>query len=161
MMLCMRKIRKKICKYLCPKTKWRDVVLVFPYDTKEKKMLIMQEYIQHYKKAFWKITSGGIDKIETSPEQHAIEEMNEELGLESDTWHHVHTTKPYFGARVIHAYVAENPYPSKNPIDNPDDDEILETKWIDETEFLAMLDSGELLWNEGALMALQIFRRYK
>lgn len=149
-------MRKKFCK----KKPLREVVLIFPFNTEKKKLLIMQEYIHHYKRAFWKITSGGIDKNDKDNLTHAREELAEELGLKSENIYHLYSSEKVFGARGLHAYIAENPIKIENPPLNPDTDEILQTKWITESEFWRMIENRELLWNESAIMAAQVFRTF-
>ncbi|MCD5389934.1 MAG: NUDIX domain-containing protein [Candidatus Pacebacteria bacterium] len=157
----LKSLKKKILKKFCVKKPLREVVLVFPFDTKEKKLLIMQEYIHHYKRAFWKITSGGVDKKGKDLITHAREELAEELGLEANNMYHLYSSEKVFGARGLHAYIAENPIKMKKPPINPDTDEVLQTKWITESEFWQMIENRELLWNESAIMAAQVFRKFQ
>ena len=49
----------------------------------------------------------------------------------------------------------------EHPPENPDTDVIVDSRWINEKEFYRMLDNQELLWNETALLAVQVFRKYK
>lgn len=156
-----KRIKKNICKRICPKRPLRDVVLVFPYNTTEHKVLVIEEYIQHYKRPFWKFVSGGIDKKDKDNLTHAHEELAEELGLKSYNFYHFHSFEAIFGARAIHCFVAENPVEMKHPPKNPDDDVITQTKWISEQEFWNMIDNKDLIWNESAMTAVQIFRSYK
>lgn len=153
--------KKKICNTLCPKKKTREIVIVFPFDTKEQKIFIIQEYIHHYKKSYWKFVSGGIDKNGKDLKTHAIEELAEEVAMESENMYHIYSAPKIFGNRGTHFFVAENSVVMDNPPINPDTDEIINKKWITEEEFHTMLDTKELLWDEGTMVASQVFRKYK
>lgn len=154
-------LKKKICNRLCPKKKPREIVLVFPFNIKTKKLLIVEEYIHHYKKSYWKFVSGGIDKGGKDLLTHATEELAEELGMESDNIYHIYSAPKIFGNRGTHFYVAEDPMEMNNPPENPDTDEIINQKWVSESEFQTMLDSRDLLWDEGTMVASQVFQKYK
>jgi len=156
----LKKLKKKLCKRFCSKKPLRDIVLIFPYNTKDKKILIIEEFIHHYDRAFWKFVSGGIDKTDKDHLTHAHEELAEEMGMESNNMYHFHSTEKIFGMRGIHCFVAEDPTIMENPPENPDTDIIIQSKWLTQVEFQQMLDTKELIWNEGAMMALQIFRHY-
>lgn len=157
----IKKIRKRLRKRICPKKPLRDVVLIFPYDTEQKKILLIEEYIHHYKRSFWKTVSGGIDKKDKDNLTHAHEELAEEIGMKSYNLYHFHSFERIFGARAIHCYIAEDPVEMKHPPKNPDIDIITATKWIDETELWEMIDTKELIWNEGTMTAVQVMRSYK
>ncbi|MFT7328048.1 MAG: 8-oxo-dGTP pyrophosphatase MutT (NUDIX family) [Crocinitomicaceae bacterium] len=156
----LKKMRKKICSKICPKKKSREIVLVFPYRRNTAEMLIIKEYIHHYKRSYWKFVSGGVDKEETNNLMHASEELAEELGMHSDHLYHFHSSERIFGNRGTHFYVAEDPNIMENPPENPDIDFIEEIRWINESEFHHMLDTKELLWDEGTAVAGQVFRKY-
>lgn len=141
--------------------KKRDIVIIFPYNTETHELLIIEEYINHYDKKFWKAVTGGIDKEGKDEITHAREELAEEIGMESKNLYHLHSNQKVFGARGIHAFIAENPTLMENPPGNPDTDVITDIRWVNEEVFWNMLDSGELLWNETALIAVQVFRNYK
>ncbi|MFT6361049.1 MAG: 8-oxo-dGTP pyrophosphatase MutT (NUDIX family) [Candidatus Paceibacteria bacterium] len=156
----IQKLKKKLCKRFCKKKPLRDIVLIFPYDTQENKMLVIEEFIHHYDRSFWKFISGGIDKQDKDNLTHAHEELAEEMGMQSENLYHFHSTEKIFGMRGIHCFVAENPKLMEHPPENPDTDIITDRKWLSQNEFQGMLDSKELIWNEGAMTALQIFRKY-
>ena len=157
----LRNLKKKWCKKQHRKKPLRDVVLIFPYDTETNKILLIEEYIHHYGRSFWKSVSGGIDKKDKDNFTHAHEELAEELGMKSFNLYHFHSFERIFGARAIHCYVAENPILMKHPPKNPDTDIILKTKWVDESELWRMIDNKELIWNEGTMTAVQVMRKYK
>ena len=157
----LEKFKKKLCKKICKKKPLRDIVLVFPYNTKEDTLMLIEEYIHHYDRAFWKFVSGGIDKQDKDYLTHAHEELAEEMGMQTDAMYHFHSTEKVFGMRSIHCFVAENPVMMKNPPENPDTDIITQSKWVNRDEFQSTIDTKELIWNEGAMTALQIFRNYE
>ncbi|MCI5050745.1 MAG: NUDIX domain-containing protein [Candidatus Pacebacteria bacterium] len=157
----LQTFKKKLCKILCSKKKPREVVIVYPFNTKTKELLLIEEYIHHYKKSFWKFVSGGVDKNDKDLITHAREELAEEVALESENLYHVYSAPKIFGNRGTHFYVAENPITMKHPPKNPDTDEILNHKWVNQEQFQKMLDVKELLWDEATMVALQLFRKYK
>lgn len=157
----LQKIKKALCKKLCPKKKLREIVIVFPFNTKEKKLFLIQEYIHHYDKKFWKYVSGGIDKNRKDIKTHAVEELAEEVGMESSSVKHLYSSEKVFGNRGSHFYIAEDPIILENPPENPDTDFICDMKWVNEQEFFSMIDAGELLWDEASMCAIQVFRKYK
>ena len=154
-------IFKKLFRKEKQKRAQREIVIVFPYNTETHEILIIQEYINHYDKKFWKAVTGGIDKEGKDAITHAHEELAEEIGMESKNMYHLHSNQKVFGARGIHAFIAENPMKLEHPPENPDTDVITDMKWINEETFWNMLDAKELLWNETALIAAQVFRKYK
>lgn len=139
----------------------REIVLIFPFDKERKKLLIIEEYIHHYDRHFWKIVSGGVDKEGRSLMEHAQEELAEEVSLSSKHWLHFHSFEKIFGCRGIHCFIAEDPQLLETPIENPDMDIITSTRWVSEEEFHAMIDAKELIWNESTLVALQVFKKYR
>ena len=153
-----KKIRKKLCKTLCPKKKTLDIVIVFPINTKTKKVLLIQEYIHAYDQKIWKFASGGIDKSGKSPLEHAQEELAEELQLESEKFYHYYSFEKIFVSRETHCFVAENPTKMKKPPENPDTDFITNTKWVTEKELWKMIDNKQIIWKETVLVALNILR---
>jgi len=157
----LKRIKKYVCNTLYPKKKTREIVLVFPFNTKTKELFIIREYIHHYKKSYWKFVSGGIDKNGKDFITHAREELAEEVAMESNNLYHIYSAPKIFGNRGTHSYVAENPIIMEHPPENPDTDEIIDHQWINEDQFNQMLDSKELLWDEGTMVAGQVFRKYQ
>jgi 8-oxo-dGTP pyrophosphatase MutT (NUDIX family) len=144
-----------------PSRKEREVVIIYPFNTETKEIFLIQEYIHSYARKFWKFVSGGVDKIDKDILTHAIEELAEEVAMESDTFHHLYSSERVFGNRPMHYFIAENPVIMKNPPVNPDEDYITASKWVNLTEFQQMLDDQELIWDQGTMCALQAFRRYQ
>jgi len=155
-----KKLRKKIAHFIFAPKPLREIVLVLPYDTTTHKLLIIEEYIHHYDRKFWKLVTGGIDKKDIDNLQHAHEELAEEMAMRSDNLYHFHSFEKVFGMRGIHCFVAEDPIVMEHPPENPDTDVITQSKWINEQELWEMIDAKELIWNESAMAAAQVFRRY-
>lgn len=156
----LKELKKKLCQKICTKKKPREIVIVYPFNTETKEIFIIEEYIHHYKKSFWKFVSGGIDKEGKSNLIHAREELAEEVGMESNNIFHIHSSPKIFGNRGTHFYVAENPAVMDTPPENPDTDEIINQQWVNQKTFQKMLDTKELLWDEATMVALQVFRKY-
>lgn len=144
-----------------PSRKEREVVIVYPFNTETKEIFLIQEYIHTYDRKFWKFVSGGVDKVDKDILTHAVEELAEEVAMQSDSVFHFYSSERVFGNRPIHYFIAENPSIMENPPDNPDTDFITATKWVNQTEFQQMLDNQELLWDQGTMCALQAFRKYQ
>lgn len=144
-----------------PSSKDREVVIVYPFNTLTKEIFIIQEYIHGYDRKFWKFVSGGVDKVDKNILTHAIEELAEEVSMQSDEVYHLYSSERIFGNRPMHYFIAENPILMENPPANPDEDYITDAKWVNQTEFQKMLDNKELLWDQGTLCALQAFRKYQ
>lgn len=144
-----------------PSRKDREVVIIYPFKTETKEIFLIQEYIHSYARKFWKFVSGGVDKLDKDILTHAIEELAEEVSMESSNFYHLYSSERVFGNRPIHYFIAENPVIMENPPENPDEDYITDAKWVNETEFQKMLDAKELQWDQGTMCALQAFRRYR
>lgn len=139
----------------------KSVVIVFPFNTREHKLLLIEEYIQHYGKSFWKYVSGGVDKEGKDLLTHAEEELAEELGLRAEHCYHFHHLEKIFGNREVHFFVAENVQLMEHPPENPDTDIILQSKWVTYDEFIQMLDTKQLMWDQASMAALMVFRSYQ
>jgi len=164
MYILLRKLRKCCCKKICPRRRSKDIVIVFPYDTAQNKILLIQEYVHYYDKFIWKFVSGGIDKNGKDILQHAQEELEEELGMETKHFYEYYTFEKIFKFRKIYCYLAENPVeiilPKKNP-DHRYGNYINNRKWVSLSELQEMIDGKEIIWNESVLVALQILRENK
>jgi 8-oxo-dGTP pyrophosphatase MutT (NUDIX family) len=139
----------------------REVVIIYPFNTEKKEIFLIQEYIHGYDRKFWKFVSGGVDKVGKDIVTHAIEELAEEVAMQSTCLHHLYSSERIFGNRPMHYFIAENPIVMENPPENPDDDYITSTKWVNLAEFQTMLDLHELQWDQGTMCALQVFRKYQ
>lgn len=139
----------------------REIVIVFPFNVEKKELFLIQEYIHHYDQKFWKFVSGGIDKKGKTNKEHAIEELAEEVGMQSENVYHQYSSKKIFGNRGVHFYIAENPVLMKNPPENPDTDYITDQKWVNQQEFESMLENHDLLWDQATMAATQMFKKYE
>ncbi|MCH7415086.1 NUDIX hydrolase [Belliella sp. R4-6] len=155
----LESIEKKLVEK--PNKKDREVVIVFPFNTETREIFLIQEYIHTYDRKFWKFVSGGVDKVDKDIITHAIEELAEEVSMESSVFYHLYSSERVFGNRPIHYFIAENPMIMDNPPENPDTDFITAVKWVNLTGFQEMLDKQELLWDQGTMCALQAFRKYQ
>jgi len=122
----------KLFKKPTPDKKVREVVIVFPFNTKTKEIFLIQEFIHHYDRKIWKFISGGVDKDGKDMATHAIEELAEEVAMHSDAFHHLYSSELIFGNRGIHYFVAEDPVILENPPENPDLDYITDTRWVNQ-----------------------------
>lgn len=138
----------------------REIVIVYPFNTETNELYIIQEYIHHYDRKFWKFVSGGVDKNGKDNLTHACEELAEEVGMESSDVYHLYSEEKIFGNRGSHFFVAENPQIMDNPPENPDTDIVTDTRWVNQEQFQEMLDSKELLWDAATMCALQVFKKY-
>ncbi|MCH7396993.1 NUDIX hydrolase [Belliella sp. DSM 107340] len=155
----LKSIEKKLVEK--PNKKDREVVIVFPFNTETKEIFLIQEYIHTYDRKFWKFVSGGVDKVDKDIITHAIEELAEEVSMESSVFYHLYSSERVFGNRPMHYFIAENPMIMDNPPENPDTDFITAVKWVNLAGFQEMLDKQELLWDQGTMCALQAFRKYQ
>jgi 8-oxo-dGTP pyrophosphatase MutT (NUDIX family) len=144
-----------------PSKKDREVVIIYPFNTETKEIFLIQEYIHSYDRKFWKFVSGGVDKVDKDIMTHAIEELAEEVSMESEVVSHLYSSERVFGNRPMHYFIAENPVLMENPPENPDEDYITDAKWVDIEAFQKMLDDRELQWDQGTMCALQVFRKYR
>lgn len=154
-------LKRKCCKVICPHRRAKNIVIIFPLDIKNKKILLIEEYVHYYKRSLWKFVSGGIDKKGIDILAHAHEELEEEIGMKSDNVYEYYFFEKIFKFRKIYCYIAENPIKMKNPVENPDHKHhnfIKETKWVNYEELQKLVDNREIIWNESVLVALQILR---
>ena len=158
-LIMLETIQKKLTEKLNKKD--REVVIVYPFNTQTKEIFLIQEYIHLYDRKFWKFVSGGVDKVGKDIRTHAVEELAEEVAMQSNEVYHLYSSERIFGNRPMHYFIAENPVIMEHPPENPDEDYITGTKWVDQTEFQLMLDNRELLWDQGTMCALQAFRKYQ
>lgn len=152
---------KAICNKFCkkPRQARNDIVIVLPYDKKNKKILLIKEYRKQYNKEIWKFVSGGMDKPHLDAEQTAQEELAEEIKMEAKDWSLFHKFDKLFSSVNIYYYVAENPNLMEVPIDNPDEEDIIvDQKWVNLDELWQMVDEKELIWKESVLVAINFLR---
>ena len=156
---------KDLCKEFCkkhykkPRQARKDIVILFPYDEKTKKILLIKEYRKQYKMEIWKFVSGGMDKPHLDSLDTAKEELAEEIKMEANEWSLYHQFDKTFSSVNIYYYIATNPTLMENPIPNPDEDDIIvEQKWVSLDELWVMVDAKELIWKESVLVAINFLR---
>jgi len=157
---------KDICKKFCethykkPRQARNDIVILFPYDEKNKKILLIKEYRKQYDMEIWKFVSGGMDKPHIGSLDTAKEELAEEIKMEANDWSLYHQFDKTFSSVNIYYYVASNPTLMENPIPNPDEEDIIvDQKWVNLDELWKMVDDKELIWKESVLVAINFLRK--
>jgi len=154
-----RHLIKKLCKNK-PRQARNDIVILFPY--KDEKILLIKEYRKQYKMEMWKFVSGGMDKPHLNALQTSKEELAEEIKMESNSWELYHQFDKKFSSVNIYYYIANTPKLMENPIENPDEDDIIvDQKWVNLEELWAMVDNKELIWKESVLVAINFLRSKK
>ncbi|CAA6826436.1 MAG: NTP pyrophosphohydrolase [uncultured Sulfurovum sp.] len=152
---------KTLCDKFCkkPRQARKDIVIVLPYDAQNKKILLIKEYRKQYNKEIWKFVSGGMDKPHLNPLQTAQEELAEEIKREAKEWSLFHQFDKLFSPVNIYYYVAHNPNLMAEPIENPDEEDIiLDEKWVNLDKLWQMVDDKELIWKESVLVAINFLR---
>ncbi len=161
MYLFFKNLKRRCCKIICPRRRSKDIVIILPYDTQNNRVLLIQEYVYYYDKLIWKFVSGRIDKKGKDPQQHAQEELFEELGMKTENMRTYYTFEKIFKFRKIHVYVAENPIEVIHPIENPDHKHgnyIHDQKWVDYETLMEMVKKREIIWNESVFVALNLMK---
>ena len=149
---------KKICRQ--PRQARNDIVIVLPYQ--DQKILLIKEYRKQYDMEMWKFVSGGMDKPHLNSLETAKEELAEEIKMESNDWVFYHQFDKKFSSVNIFYYVVTNPTMMKNPIENPDEEDIIvDQKWVTLEELWSMVDKKELIWKESVLVAINFLRGLK
>lgn len=134
-----------------------DIVIVFPYHNK--KILIIKEYRKDHNAEMWKFVSGGMDKPYLDNLETAKEELAEEIKMESDDWSLYHQFDKQFSSVNMFYFIANNPQLMANPIENPDEDDIIvDQKWVDLEALWEMVDTKEIIWKESVLVAINFLR---
>ena len=155
----LNSLRQKLYHVFCnkPRQARKDIVIVLPY--KEKKILIIKEYRKYYDTEMWKFVSGGMDKPHLGSLETAQEELAEEIKMETNEWSLYHQFDKMFSSVNIFYYIAQNPTLMINPIENPDEDDIIvDQKWVSLEELWTMVDNKEIIWKESVLVAINFLR---
>ena len=151
----LKRLLKKFCQK--PRQARKDIVIVLPYENN--KILLIKEYRKDYDAEMWKFISGGMDKPHLGGLETAQEELAEEVKRESNDWSLYHQFDKRFSSVNIYYYIANNPKLMKNPIENPDEDDIIvDEKWVDLDELWEMVDTHELIWKESVLVAINFLK---
>ncbi len=153
---------KTLCNKFCkkPRQARNDIVILFPYDAKTKKILLIKEYRKQYDMEIWKFVSGGMDKPHLDALNTAKEELAEEIKMEAHDWSLYHQFDKTFSSVNIYYFVATNPTFMEDPIPNPDEEDIIvDQKWVNLDELWKMVDDKELIWKESVLVAINFLRK--
>lgn len=154
----IKELLKKYFSGKKPRQARRDIVIVFPYNPKTKEILLIEEYRKDYDQNIWKFVSGGMDKEGKTETQVAQEELAEEMGLEAKKWSIFHEFGKVFSSVKITYFIAEDVSEMKNPPENPDDDFIVNQKWVNLNELWRMIDAKEIIWKDSVLVAVNFLR---
>ena len=150
-----KKLLKKLCK--TPRQARDDLVIVFPFHNK--KILIIKEYRKDCDAEIWKFVSGGMDKPHLNNLETAQEELAEEIKMEAQEWSLYYQFGKKFAPVDIFYFIANDPQLMKDPIPNPDEDDIIvDQKWVNLKELWEMIDSKEIIWKESVLVAVNFLR---
>jgi len=152
---------KNLCKSLCkkPRQARNDIVILFPYDVATQKILIIKEYRKDFDQEIWKFVSGGMDKPHLNALETAKEELAEEIKMEAANWSLYHKFDKKFSSVNISYFIPENPTLMLNPIENPDEDDIIvDQKWVNLEALWSMVDNHEIIWKESVLVAINFLR---
>lgn len=151
----IEKLRKRICKK--PRQARNDIVILLPYH--DGKILLIKEYRKLQNIEMWKFISGGMDKPHLNSLETAQEELAEEVKMEANNWSLFYQFDKQFSSVNIYYYIAKNPTLMENPIENPDEDDIiLDQKWVNLEELWSMVDQKELIWKESVLVAINFLK---
>lgn len=132
------------------------------YPLQDEKLLMIHEQREISQKAKWRFVSGWMDKEGLSPEQTAREELMEEVSYDAKKFIPAFTLEKN-GTTIQKSYefVAIKPFKLETPIENPDADIILDTKWVTLDDLYSMLDAQEVQPANEILVAVQILRNAK
>ncbi len=130
------------------------------YPIQEGKLLLIKEFRTHEGKARWKIVSGWIDKEGKSTLEIAQEELAEETGLQAEHWDefYVYDTMGATVSTRIPCYIATGISELPEKIENPDNDEILEMRWVNLDELYGLIDAQEMFWDDETIACIQALR---
>ena len=106
------------------------------------KILLVKQYRYPYEKEIWEIPAGKVNPGE-SPEQTAVRELEEEGGIIAERvekMFDVYPT-PAYTSEIIRIYRAVGLTKSKQRLD---DDEFLDSQWIDKEQVVKMIYDGEI-----------------
>ena len=101
----------------------------------------------------------GMDKPYLDNLGTAKEELAEEIKMEAEDWSLYHQFDKKFSSVNIFYFIANNPQLMANPIENPDEDDIIvDQKWVNLEALWEMVDTKEIIWKESVLVAINFLR---
>ncbi len=106
------------------------------------KVLMVKQFRYPYKKQLLEIPAGKLNSGE-DPETTAIRELEEEGGVKAKTVELIHKIYPStaYTEEVIYVYRAKDVVKTQKHLDN---DEFLDSVWIDKKELKEMVKKGEI-----------------
>ena len=123
---------------------------------RDKKILLINEYRNHERSARWKLITGWCDKENKTPQDHAIEELAEEVGMQAEIWEKffssatpnatVNINSHYFVCKSISELVVK--------IENPDTSKVLEYAWFGYSEIFDLINEGKMFPSGSTMVAL-------
>src|SRR5581483_3525340 len=127
------------------------------YPVKEDAVLMIHEFRNHEGVTRWKFIGGWMDKEGKTELEIAKEELLEEVGMKSDNWEKFHvfdTGEATVGIRSTF-FIARNPVAVTLPPLNPDQDRVIESRWVTLEELWRVVDAKEIWWDYDAFAAIQ------
>ena len=127
---------------------------------RDNKILLINEFKTHEKKARWKLVTGWAEKTNKNLLEHAQEELAEEVGMKADLW------KEFFNADTpngtvnlnTHYFVCRNISILDHKIENPDTGEVLGFEWFTYEDIWMMINEGLMYPEQSTLVALWYLR---
>jgi len=145
---------EEINGHMYERTELQPGVHVLPI--RDNKILLINELRVHEKAARWKLVSGWCDKDNLSPQEHAQEELAEEVGMQAKHW------EEFFNASVPNATVSLNTRyfvctdisDIEEKIHNPDSGEVLDYGWFTYDQIFALINACKMWPGSSTMMAI-------
>lgn len=120
----------------------------------EKNVYLVEQYRKPIDSVIWEIPAGHIENGET-PEQAAIRELKEEIGMTAKSVEYVNKyyTSPGFSDELIYFFVVRVAIEDKQKLD---DDEFINVKKISAKEFIKLVDEQKIT-DEKAILAAYFY----
>ena len=138
----------------------RPGVQVIPYRD-DGKILLMHESRLHETTSRWKLVAGWIDKDGTTPLQHAIDELAEEVGYTATSWTHLLKMDDtnFTVSYQTDFFVCTDLVKIPNPPNNPDEGcQVFGCEWFSFDEIFDLMTEGRILKDNTILVALCYIR---
>lgn len=119
--------------------------------TKDKKIIITEQYRPGPEKILFEIPGGSVDKNET-PAEAIKREFLEETGYTGNFHYLGKTYRSAYSTGIKHFFAAENCIKVSQPFPSPD--EVIKVKTVSVDEFIKIINKGEMTDLDGALLGL-------